>query len=81
MSKLSAVREIMSKRGIATLAMESDQIAAARRIVGNANSAEPYLSNMIRALQMLPWQNTAADWQRLEAAIIVRAYRGARRIA
>lgn len=80
MSKLSAVRELMVARNVPTLAMESDQVAAARRIVGNANSADPYLSNMIRALMMHQWQNTAADWQRLEAAIIVRAYRGARRI-
>jgi hypothetical protein len=80
MSKLSAIREMMTKRNIPTLAMESDQVAAARRIVGNANSAEPYLSNMIRALQLMPWRNTATDWQRLEAAVIVRAYRGAHRI-
>jgi len=79
MSKLSAIRDIMRAKNIPTLALESDQVAAARRIVGRANAAQPYLSNMIRALQLMPWENTAADWQRLEAAVIVRAYSGARR--
>lgn len=77
---LTQIREIMTARNIATLRMERDQVSAARKIVGNANSAEPFLSNMIRALCMMTWQNSASDWQRLEAAIIVRAHRGAKRI-
>lgn len=80
MSKLTAVREIMTKRGITTLAMESDQVEAARHIIGKTNSTEPYLSNMIRALITFPWENTTTDWQRLEAAIIVRAYHHSTRI-
>lgn len=81
MLNLKQVREIMVARNIGTLRMERDQVAAARKIVGNTNASEPYLSNMIRALCLMTWKNTATDWQRLEAALIVRAYRGAKRAA
>ena len=77
---LSQVREIMISRNIATLSMERDQVAIARRVIGNANACNPYLSNMIKALSLMTWDNTVDDWKRLEAAIIVRAHCGARRI-
>ena len=72
---LSNVRDAMAARNIATLRGNRDQVAAARAIVGRTNSTEPYLSKMIRALSLLTCENTAEDWQRLEAAIIVRAYK------
>ncbi len=37
----------------------------ARKILGN--QPKYALRNMSRALQMLPWRNDAADWQRLRA--------------
>lgn len=76
---LAQVRAAMAERNIPTLHGKPDQVAAARAIVGNANSCNPYLPNMIRALCMHSWLNTAAEWQRLEAAIIIKAHRGARR--
>lgn len=78
---LTQVRSFMRMADVPTLAMEPDQVAAARRIVGRTNSTEPYLSNMIQALSLFYHRNTAEEWQRLEAAIIVRAHRGARRVA
>lgn len=44
-------------------------IDEAKRIVGN----QPIwaLRNMVKALNMLPWLNTAEDLQRLQAAKIV----------
>lgn len=44
----------------------------ARKIVGRTNSCEPYLSNMIRALQIMNALNTPAENERLQAALIVR---------
>lgn len=44
----------------------------ARQIVGRANACEPFLSNMIRALSMLPRLNSDEENRRLEAAKIVR---------
>ena len=41
----------------------------AKKIVGNQPAWA--LRNMIRALKMAPWLNTAADEQRLAAALIV----------
>jgi hypothetical protein len=45
----------------------------AQKIVGRASAAEPFLSNMIKALSMCPWLNTAEESERLEAAKIVKA--------
>ena len=47
-------------------------LESARQIVGRANACEPYLSNMIRALRLLPALNTDEDNERLQAALIVR---------
>jgi hypothetical protein len=45
-----------------------------------ANPREPFLSNMILALNLMTWRNSAEDWLRLEAAMIVRkAARAAKR--
>lgn len=74
--KLTEVRELMRNGNVATLACERDQVAVARKRV---NAADPFLRNMILALSLHYWQNTAADWQRLEAALIVAAHKGARR--
>ena len=41
----------------------------AKKIVGNQPTWA--LKNMVKALQMLPWRNTAEDEQRLLAAKIV----------
>lgn len=75
--KLAEVRELMRKNGVPTLALERDQVAAARRRV---NAGDPFLGNMATALSLHYWANTAAEWQRLEAAIIVLAHKGARRV-
>jgi hypothetical protein len=44
-------------------------IEEAKKIVGNQPTWA--LKNIIKALQMLPWRNTAEDEQRLLAAKIV----------
>lgn len=44
-------------------------IEQAKRIVGNQPAWA--LRNMVKALKMLPWLNTAEDIQRLQAAKIV----------
>lgn len=44
-------------------------IVEAKAIVGNQPTWA--LQNMIKALQLLPWRNTAEDIERLEAAKIV----------
>jgi hypothetical protein len=45
-----------------------------------ANPHEPFLSNMILALNLMTWQNSAEDWLRLQAAMVVRkATRAAKR--
>lgn len=75
--KLGEVRELMRKANVATLACERDQVAVARKRV---NAGDPFLRNMILALSLHYWQNTAAEWQRLEAALIVAAHKGARRV-
>jgi hypothetical protein len=72
--KLGEVRELMRKANVPTLAMERDQVAAARK---RCNPGDPFLRNMVLALSLHHWQNTAEDWQRLEAAIIVASHRGA----
>lgn len=43
--------------------------AEAKKIVGNQPTYA--LKNMVKALQMLTYLNTAEDWKRLEAAKIV----------
>lgn len=35
-----------------------------------------YLRNMVKALNIFPWQNTVEDWQRLEEAKIILKIRG-----
>jgi len=47
--------------------------ADAKKIVGN--QPRYALRNMVKALSMSPWLNTAADTQRLEAAKILLANR------
>jgi hypothetical protein len=42
----------------------------ASRIVGNQPAT--CVDNMVVALSLHSWSNTAEDWRRLEAAIIVR---------
>jgi len=37
-----------------------------------ANPREPFLSNMILALNLMTWRNSAEDWLRLHAAMVVR---------
>lgn len=44
----------------------------AYQIIGRTNSCEPYLSNMIKALQIASFSNTAEENERLEAAKIVK---------
>lgn len=76
--KLGEVRELMRKANVSTLACERDQVAVARKRVNAGDSV--FLRNMILALSLHYWQNTAAEWQRLEAALIVATHRGARRV-
>ena len=45
--------------------------------IGHANATEPYLSNMIRALQIHSWNNTPEETERLEAARFVKKNRRA----
>jgi hypothetical protein len=49
----------------------------AYRYIGSANAQEPYLSNMIRALGLFSWNNTAEENARLEAAKWVKRNRKA----
>jgi hypothetical protein len=44
----------------------------AYQIIGRTNSCEPFLSNMIKALQIASFFNTVEDNERLEAAKIVK---------
>lgn len=47
----------------------------AKRLVGNQPTWA--LKNMVKALNMLTWMNTAEDIQRLEAAkVIIKSRRG-----
>ena len=49
----------------------------AKRITGNQPTWA--LRNMVKALEMMTWRNTAEDWQRLEAAkVILKSQRGRR---
>lgn len=38
-----------------------------------ANPSDPFLRNMTIALSLMTWENTAADWLRLEAALVILA--------
>jgi hypothetical protein len=49
----------------------------AQRIVGNQQGV--FVRNMARALAMHSWNNTAAEWERLEAACIVLGKRAPKR--
>lgn len=44
-----------------------------------ANPADPFLRNMAIALSLHSWSNTAAEWQRLEAALVILAHKRRRR--
>ena len=63
--KLVEVRLLMEHGGIAT----NRDLSVARR---RANPNDPFLANMIRALSLHYWQNTREEWQRLEAALMLR---------
>lgn len=38
-----------------------------------ANPGDPFLRNMAVALSLMTWRNTAMDWLRLEAALVILA--------
>jgi len=40
-----------------------------------ANSADPFLRNMAIALSLHAWNNTAQEWLRLEAALVILHHR------
>ena len=42
-----------------------------------ANPGDPFLPNMVLALSIHPWINTQAEWQRLEAALVILAHKRA----
>ena len=50
--------------------------AEARRL---ANPGDPFLRNMAVALSLHTWNNTAQDWLRLEAALVILKPRRTRR--
>lgn len=71
---LAQVREIMAAKGITP----NHDLAVARK---RANPGDPFLANMCVALSLLSWGNTAEEWQRLEAGLMLlgakrRASRG-----
>ena len=43
-----------------------------------ANPGDPFLRNMAVALSLHPWNNTAQDWLRLEAALVILHEQGRR---
>lgn len=51
------------------------KLEEAQLIIGRTNSAEPFLSNMIKALKIHSWLNTEEENERLEAAILVKKHR------
>jgi hypothetical protein len=40
-----------------------------------ANPGDPFLRNMAVALSLHSWNNTPADWMRLEAALVILRHR------
>jgi len=44
-----------------------------------ANPGDPFLSNMTVAVSLHTWSNTAQDWLRLEAAIVILRHRPRRK--
>jgi hypothetical protein len=50
-----------------------DYIAACKL----ANPGDPFLRNMAIALSLHSWSNTAQEWQRLEAALVILAHKRA----
>ena len=40
------------------------------------NPGDPYLRNMAVALSLHSWNNTAQDWLRLEAALVILDHKG-----
>lgn len=64
-------------RGMPMGRNEAMTLDEAKRITGNQPTWA--LRNMVKALEMMTWRNTAEDWQRLEAArIILKSNRGRR---
>ena len=43
-----------------------------------ANPGDPFLRNMAVALSLHSWNNTAQDWLRLEAALVILHQKGRR---
>jgi hypothetical protein len=43
-----------------------------------ANPGDPFLRNMAVALSLHTWNNTAKDWLRLEAALVILYHNGRR---
>lgn len=61
----------------ARAAMEGDDyqpIASYEAARQYANPGDPYLHNMVLALSCLTRLNTADDWRRLEAALVILAH-------
>jgi hypothetical protein len=44
-----------------------------------ANPGDPFLRHMAVALSLHTWHNTAEDWLRLEAALVILHHRGHRK--
>lgn len=63
---LAQVREIMAAKGI----KPNHDIEVARK---RANPNDRFLANMCLALSLHSWSNTAEEWQRLEAALMLLA--------
>jgi hypothetical protein len=42
-------------------------------VIGEANACEPFLTNMIRALKLMPMLNTPQENERLRCAELVKA--------
>ena len=52
---------------------EAVTVEDARKIVGN--QSRQITHNMACALSLHTWNNTAADWRRLEAALVILAHK------
>lgn len=72
--KLAEVRTLMQHANIPT----NHSLPVAQK---RANAGDPFLANMILALSLHYWQNTPEDWQRLEAALMLRAAKRRQRAA
>jgi len=63
MLKPMKLADVAAKTGIARMSVDE-----ARR---HANPGDPFLRNMACALSLHSWNNTAADWLRLQAALVL----------